>query len=102
MQVIAWLLIGTVILAYICEFLKLYGHFLLVLTGEGLLGVLALLVVVLLMRAAWSWFSHWRELRQVRIRADRAARRENAHYQRSRAEMEQLARAYHIRKGLHQ
>lgn len=102
MQIIAGLLIGTVILAYLCAFLERYGHFLLVLTGEVLLGVLALAFLALIIWGAWSRFSHWWEAQQVRIQADRAIERANAHYQRSRAEMEQLAHAYYIRKGLNQ
>lgn len=100
MAVIAWLLIGTVILAYIWAFLERYGHFLLVVTGEMLLGVLALVILVLIVRAVWSWFCHWYELRQIRAQPAKAIQRDNAHYEKSRAEMEQLARAYHLRKGI--
>lgn len=100
MRVIGWLLVGTVILAYICAFLERYGHLLLVLAGVVLFGVLAFVVLALMVWTAWSWFCHWWELRQVRVRAGRAIRRTNAHYEQSRAEMEQVARRYHLRKGI--
>ncbi|MYX25807.1 hypothetical protein GTY75_03830 [Streptomyces sp. SID8381] len=100
MQFIAVLLIGTVILAYVCAFLERYGHFLLVLTGEVLLGVLAMVVLALISWAAWSWFCHWWELRQVRNRTAKAIQRTTAHYEQSRAEMDRLARLHHLRKGL--
>jgi uncharacterized membrane protein YbhN (UPF0104 family) len=99
MLFIAFLLIGTVILAYVVALLERYGHFLLVLTGEILLGVLALVVLVLVARAVWSWFCHWWELRQIRIQATNAIRRTSAHYEKSRAEMEQVARLYQLRNG---
>lgn len=102
MQVIAWLLIGTVILAYICAFLERYGHLLLVLSGDALLAGLGLIILTLIARAAWSWFCHWYELRQVRAQATRAIQRSNQHYEKSQAEMEQLARAYRLRKGISQ
>ena len=100
MQFIAVLLIGTVILAYAVALLERYGHFLLVLTGEVLLGVLALVVLALVAGTAWSWFCHWWELRQVRNAAAKAIQRTTAHYEQSRAEMEQLAHLYHLRKGI--
>ena len=100
MQVIAWLLIGTVILAYVCAFLERYGNFLLVLTGEVVLGALALVVIAFIVYAIWSWFCHWWELRQVRVQAAQAIQRANAHCEKSRTEMEQLARTYHFRKGI--
>lgn len=102
MQFIVWLLLGTVVLAYLVAFLERYGHLLLVWTGELLLGVLALVVLVLIVRAVWSWLCHCRELRQVRAQATKAIQRTTAHYEQSRAEMEQLARLYHLRKGISQ
>lgn len=84
MQFIAWLLIGTVILAYVYAFLDRYGHFLLVLTGEVLLGALVLVVIALITYAAWSWFCRWWELRHVRARAARAIQRTNVHCEKSR------------------
>lgn len=102
MQAIAWLLIGTVLLAYICEFLKRYGHLLLVLTGDALLAGVGLIVLTLVLRAAWPWFCDWYERRQVRAQATRAIQRVNQHYENSRAEMEQLARLHHLRKGISQ
>ena len=102
MQFIVWLLVGTVILAYVVAFLERFGHFLLVLTGEMLLGVLALAVLALVAGAAWSWLCHLWELRQVRNAAAEAIRRTTAHYEQSRAEMEQLASLHHLRKGITQ
>ncbi|SBW24517.1 putative membrane protein [Candidatus Protofrankia californiensis] len=102
MQAIGWLLIGTVILAYLCAFLERYGHLLLVLTGEVLLAALTLALLVIIMRAVWSWFCRWWELRQIRVRTAQAIQRTNSHYEKSRAEMEQLARAYRLRKGINQ
>lgn len=102
MRIIGGLLIGTVILAYAVAFLERYGQLLLVLAGWILLGVLTLAGLALAARACWSWFCHWWELRQVRIQAAQAIQRSNTHYERSRAEMEQLARAYHLRKGINQ
>lgn len=102
MRVIGGLLIGTVILAYAVAFLERYGQLLLVLAGWILLGVLTLAGLALAAWACWSWFCHWWELRQVRIQAAQAIQRTNTHYEKSRAEMEQLARAYHLRKGITQ
>ncbi|GLZ30646.1 hypothetical protein Lesp02_28350 [Lentzea sp. NBRC 105346] len=102
MRVIGGLLIGTVILAYAVAFLERYGQLLLVLAGWILLGVLALAGLVVAARGCWSWFCQWWELRQVRIQAAQAIRRANTHFENSRAEMEQLARAYHLRKGITQ
>lgn len=102
MAIVAWLLIGTVILTYVCEFLKRYGHLLLVLAGDALLAGVCLIVLALVLRASWSWFCRWYELRQVRAQAARAIQRANQHYEKSRVEMEQLARAYRIRKGISQ
>jgi len=100
MAIIVWLLIGTVILAYICAFLERYGHFLLVLAAEVLLGALAIAVLAFIAYTIWSWFCHWWDLRQVRAQAARAIQRTNTHYDHSRAEMEQIARLYHLRKGI--
>ena len=102
MRAIGWLLIGTVVLAYACAFLERYGQLLLVLAGWILLGVLALAGLALSAWACWSWFCHCWELRRVRIQAAQAIQRTNARYENSRAEMEQLARAYHLRKGITQ
>lgn len=102
MQFIAWLFIGTVILAYICEFLKHYGHLLLMLTGDALLAGVGLIVLTLVLRAAWSGFCDWYELRQVRAQTTRAIQRANQHYESSRTEMEQVARLYRLRKGISQ
>ncbi|WP_018686977.1 hypothetical protein [Actinokineospora enzanensis] len=102
MRVIGGLLIGTVILAYAVAFLERYGQLLLVLASWVLLGVLALTGLALGAWACWSWFCHWWELRQARTQAAQAIERTNTQYEKSRAEMEQLARAYHLRKGITQ
>jgi hypothetical protein len=102
MQFIGALLIGTVVLAYVCAFLERYGHLLLRLSGEVLLGALALAVLVLILRLIWSGFCRWWELRQIRVQTARAIQHTNQHFEASRAEMERLARAYHLRKGIRQ
>lgn len=102
MQVIAWLLMATVVLAYVSAILERYGQLLLVLAGEVFLGALALIVLAFIVWAIWSWLCHWWEQRQIRAQARRAIHRTNSHYEKSRAEMEQIARLYHLRKGIGQ
>jgi NhaP-type Na+/H+ or K+/H+ antiporter len=97
---IAFLLIGTVILVFVCAMMERYWRVLLVLTGEVLLAGLAIAVVATLSRLAWVWFCHWLELRQIRTQAARAIQRTNDHYEKSRADMEQLTHEYRLRKEI--
>ena len=100
MAILTWMFLGAIVLGFIGAFLERYGHLVLMLAGNVLLGAVVLAVLAFIACAAWSWFCHWWDLRQVRTQTARAIQRTNTHYEESRAEMERIARIYHLRKGI--
>jgi hypothetical protein len=105
--VIVWMLIWTVIVTFVFEMLHKYwsvlmtwasellawaGHLLLIALGVG--------AVLLVLMAVWTALQHWWEIQQIHLQTSRAIRRANAHYEKSRDEMERVAMVYRLRKGL--
>jgi hypothetical protein len=74
MVVIAWLLIGTVILAYACALIQKYWYVLTMLTEDAVFVVAAIGGVVVLGLILRYLFSLWFERFQVRRDVDRAIR----------------------------